>query len=327
VTAEHRRAARVAFVGSGSFGVPILEALASMPDVDLVAVVSVPDRPAGRSGRPSSPPAVVAARGHAIPVQQPERLRSEEMRAALAALDLDAVVLADYGRLVPGSLLGVTRHGFLNVHPSALPRHRGATPIQATILAGDSTAAVTLFEMDEGLDTGPIVATSSWALTGAETAPELEADAAARGATLLRETLRPWLAGDRPAVPQPPIGATVTPTLRREEGRLDPTRGADELARAVRAYSPWPGSFVETAAGRLQVITAAAAAGEPADAAGILVADGDGVALATIVGRLRLLEVRPAGGRTMSGAELRRGRPQLIGAAVLEPAGAAGAAS
>ena len=317
----------MAFFGSGSFGVPILEALASMPGVELIAVVSVPDRPAGRSGRPTAPPVVAAARARGRRVLQPDRLRSDETRAELASLDLDAVVLADYGRLVPATLLDLPRRGFMNVHPSALPRHRGATPIQATILAGDPDAAVTLFEMDPGLDTGPIVAQARWPLTGSETAPELEADAAARGATLLRETIGPWLAGERPAMPQADAGATVSRTLRREDGRLDPTRGAEELARQVRAFIPWPGSFLETPAGRLQVISAAARPAQPGDSAGTLVADGDGLALATAAGRLRMLEVRPAGGRTMSGDDIRRGRPQLVGAAILGSPVHAGAAS
>jgi methionyl-tRNA formyltransferase len=316
VTSESRRP-RVAFFGSGAFGVPILESLAAMPDVDLVAVLSVPDRPSGRSARAASPPVAARARELGLAMFQPERLRDPETLARLSALDLDAAVLADYGRIVPGSLLRVPRRGFLNVHPSSLPRHRGATPIQATLLAGDARAAVTLFEMDEGLDTGPIVAQLDWPLSGTETGAELEAEAAIRGAGLLGDTLGPWLAGDRPAWPQAAAGVTTTRPLQREDGRLDPARPAEELARQVRALTPWPGTFIETSAGRLLVLSASAAEAAGEDRPGLLVPDDGGLALTTGAGRLRLLEVRPAGGRSMSGAELRRGRPQLEGTSVL----------
>jgi methionyl-tRNA formyltransferase len=318
---------RIAFFGSGAFGVPSLDALAAMPDVVLVVVVSVPDRPAGRSGVPASPPVAARARDLGLPVFQPARLRDPSTSAAIADLHLDAAVLADYGRLVPAALLALPRRGFLNVHPSALPRHRGATPIQATILAGDPEAAVTLFEMDEGLDTGPIVARVSWPLAGDETGASLEADAAARGARLLRETLPGWLAGARPARPQPAAGATHTTPLSREDGRLDPAQPATQLARQVRALTPWPGTFLETEAGRVLVLRAEAAPAGRDEAAtpGRLVADGDGLALTTVDGRLRLLEVRPAGGRSMSATDLRRGRPRLAGSAVVEPAAVGGA--
>lgn len=321
-------AARVAFFGSGAFAVPILDALASMPGVVIASVISVPDRPVGRSAAPAAPPVVERARELGLAVLQPARLRDPETAAAIAELELDAAVLADYGRLVPGGLLAVPRRGFLNVHPSALPRHRGATPIQATILAGDPSAAVTLFEMDEHLDTGPIVAQASWPLQGDETAPALAADAARRAAELLSSTLRPWLAGERLPRPQPADDATLTRPLSREDGRLDPARPAAELERQVRAYTPWPGTFVETGDGRLLVRRAAVAAAGPEQSderPGLLEPDGDGLALTTGAGRLRLLEVQPAGGRSMSGSDLRRGRPGLAGSQVMAPV-AAGAA-
>ena len=307
----------MAFFGSGEFGVPILDRLVAMPGVEVVAVVSVPDRPRGRSGRPVPPPVAARARGLGLPLLQPDRLRSDDTLAAIRTLDLDAAVLADYGRLVPGSLLGIPRHGFLNVHPSALPRHRGATPIQATILAGDRDAGVTLFEMDEGLDTGPVVASETWPLSGDETAQDLETAAADRGAALLRQTLGPWLAGRRPPAPQATEGVTLTRPFRRSDGRLDPALAAEDLARRVRALTPWPGAFLETGTDRILVFRAAAGRLRPGGPPGTLVADGDGLALATADGQLRLLEVRPAGGRTMSGEDLRRGRPHLVGAAVM----------
>lgn len=311
---------RAAFFGSGPFAIPILEAALGLPELSIVGVVSTPDRPAGRGHRLASSPVVERARGLGIPILQPGSLRDPGSIEAIADLGFELGLLADYGRLVPPSVLGIPARGFLNVHPSLLPRHRGATPIQATILEGDAEAGVSIFEMDAGLDTGPIVASMAWPLRGDETGPELEGEAARRGGRLVADVLPDWLAGRRPAAPQPVAGATLTRPLRREDGRLDPDLPAAALARRVRALQPWPGAWIETDAGRLAVIGAAAAPGSPGgpgERRGTVIADGDGIAVATPGGRLRLLMVRPAGGRTMTGAELRRGRPGLVGSVVV----------
>lgn len=304
---------RTVFLGSGAFAVPILEALAAAPEIRLVGAVTAPARPAGRTGELRSTPVAraVAAAGLGVPVLTPERLRSPEAVAAILDLRPELAVLADYGQIVPADLLEL-RDGALNLHPSLLPRHRGATPIPATILAGDGETGVTLIRMDEGLDTGPIIATVAWRLTGGETAPDLEARAAAAAAALLARSLGDWLQGDLPARPQPLDGATLTRPLRRADGRLDPDRSAAELERQVRAYLPWPGSWLDSPIGRLAVHAADVAPADPGDVPGALVALGDGLALATTDGRLELRDVQPAGGRRMSGADLRRGRPGVL---------------
>ncbi len=311
---------RVVFFGSGSFAVPILEALMADPAVLVVAVVSTPDRPAGRRATPVATPVGALAVGLGLPLLRPERLREPSVVAAIAALDADLGVLADYGRIVPPDLLTVPRHGILNVHPSILPRHRGATPVPATILADDPEAGVTVMAMDAGLDTGPVVASRRWPLRGDETAPELEAVAAVAGAALLAETLPGWIAGTIPAVPQDETRATLTRPFRRADGQLDPARPAAELERRVRALRPWPGTYLETTRGRLAVHEAATAPAEPGDRAGHLVASGDGIALATGAGRLVLGLVQPAGGRPMPGPAFRRGAGRaLVGTAVAGP--------
>jgi methionyl-tRNA formyltransferase len=309
------------FLGTGTFAVPVLEALARAPGVDIRAVVTAPSRPSGRGGRLTpSPVATAAATLGLEPVLAPDRLRRPEAVADVLALDPGLLVLADYGQIVPSSLLGVP-HGALNLHPSLLPRHRGASPVQATILAGDPETGVTLMRMDEGVDTGPIVAQVGVALDGSETAPALEAALAAEAGALLVATLPEWLAGRRHAAPQPADGATLTRPLRREDGRLDPSKGAAALERQVRAYQPWPGTWFETPDGRLtlwQVRTLALGGGFPAalpprgDETPVLLPDGDGLALAVSDGALRLDEVQLAGGRRMTGDELRRGHPGLL---------------
>jgi methionyl-tRNA formyltransferase len=251
-----------------------------------------------------------AARLDVPVVLRPRRLRELASVAELVALDPALLVLADYGQIVPQALLDVPL-GALNLHPSLLPRHRGASPIPATILAGDERTGVTLMRMDAGLDTGPIIAVREVDLTGTETAPELEAALAEEAADLLAARLAGWTRGGLEARPQPAEGATLTRPLRREDGRLDPTRAAVELERQVRAYQPWPGSWLETPSGRLTVWAAQPRAGDGLP--GELVPSGTGLGLATAQGVLDLLEVQPAGGRRMSGAELVRGRPALVG--------------
>lgn len=310
---SNREPVRTLFLGSGGFAVPILDALAESPEIELVGVVTAADRPSGRRGELTAVPVARRARALDLPLLQPDRIRALEAVTAIAALRPDLGVLADYGQIIPPAVLAITRHGILNIHPSALPRHRGATPIQATIAAGDPLAAVSLIRMDEGLDTGPLIAQETWPLNGREIAPELEREASRRGAALLLRTIHDWLRGARSATPQQTAGVTLTRPLRREDGRLDSTRSAVELERQVRAHQPWPGSFIETREGRLIVHAAQPIAAVPLDEPGRLVEDGNGLALTTSDGRLRLLEVQLAGRRTTDSASLRRGAPDLVG--------------
>ena len=191
---------RSIFFGSGAFAVPILDALVTIPGIRVEAVVSAPDRPVGRKGIPTPTPVTTRARELGLPLLQPARARSAESVAALAALAPDLAVLADYGQLIPRVLLDLPPRGFLNLHPSALPRHRGAAPIPATILAGDTESAVTLMVLSEEMDAGPIVALAPLEVRPDDTAVTLEERAAAEvAARLLRRALPEWLAAFGPA--------------------------------------------------------------------------------------------------------------------------------
>jgi methionyl-tRNA formyltransferase len=311
-------AVRTIFLGTGTFAVPILAALADQPTVDVVAVVTAPQRQGSR-GRPTDPPVAAWATEHGLPMLRPDRLRAPDALAQVADLQPELLVLADYGQIVPSALLDLPARGALNVHPSLLPRHRGATPIPAAILAGDAETGVTLMRMDAGLDSGPVVAQVRTALSSTETAPDLEAELADLGARLLVVTLPHWLAGEIEPEVQDERAATMTRPLRREDGRLDPSQTATQLERQVRAYQPWPGTFVETSAGRLTLWSARVGEARPKDVAvgTLLRAPDAGMALAAGDALLELDDVQPAGGRRMSAAELLRGRPALAGSSVI----------
>jgi methionyl-tRNA formyltransferase len=299
---------RTVFLGSGAFGVPALRRLAEHPLVELVGVVTAPPRPVGRRQVLTQTPIGTLAAGLGLaPVLTPARLRAPESIAAIVALRPGLAVLADYGQIVPQALLDLP-HGALNLHPSALPRWRGAAPIPATILAGDRETAVTLMRMDAGLDTGPVVGRVEVPLTGDELAPDLEERLSGIAAELLDRSLGPWLRGELAAEPQAADGVELTRPLRREDGRLDPSRPAAALERQVRAYVPWPGSFLEAGGQRLVVTAASVVASEHGDVPGGLVRHGERPALATADGRLVLEWVTPEGRRPMTGEDWLRGR-------------------
>ena len=301
---------RTVFLGSGAFAVPVAEALRTQPEVDLVAIVTAPTRPGSR-GRPTDPPVADWANEHGLPMLRPEKLRTQDSIGAVAELVPDLLVLADYGQIVPAALLDLPRFGALNLHPSLLPRHRGASPIPAAILADDPETGVSLMLMDAGLDSGPLVKQRRVSLSGTETAPDLEQRLAQVAAELLSASLPLWLNSELLPLPQEEEGVTLTRPLRRSDGRVDPQRDAIDLERQVRAYQPWPGTFFESPEGRVVIWKARAIDG--AATPGTIV---DGPAIGTSDGLLELLEVQPAGGRRMSGEELVRGRSGLIGSVI-----------
>jgi methionyl-tRNA formyltransferase len=291
--------------------------LVAAPELTLVAVVTAQPRPAGRAAVVTPTPVGERAGRLGLPILAPARLREPAFVDQLAALRPEIGILADYGKLLPPAILDLPPGGILNLHPSLLPRHRGATPIPAAILEGDAETGVTLFRMDAGMDTGPIVASESIPLPGGADAPSLESQLAAVAAGLLRRTLGPWLQGTLPAAAQSPDGVSATRPFRREDGRLDTRRSAAALERQVRALRPWPGTFVDAGGGRIAVLRAAVVPSREGDEPGRLVGDGAaGLAIATPDGRLQLLEVQPSGGRPMDGGALLRGRPGLVGTRV-----------
>jgi methionyl-tRNA formyltransferase len=295
---------RIAFLGSGAFGVPLLGRL---PDLaDALLVVSRPDQPAGRGLRTRAAPIAAAARDLGLDLATPARLRSEEGRAAIAAFRPDGLLLAAYGQLVPVDLLQLAARPPLNVHPSLLPRHRGAAPVAATILGGDTEAGVSLMVMTERLDAGPVVRQWSVALTGREETPELEALLGLLAAERVPAELEAWTRGALDPVPQDDGSATYQPAFSRSDGWIDWRRPADEIDRQVRALQPWPGAWTAVDGRRLHVRRAHPDPGLPGLPIGSLL-PGEPPVVACGRGGLALDVVQPEGRGPMPAADWRRG--------------------
>ena len=234
---------RVVFMGTPAFVTPVLDALCGAADVSVAAVYAPPDRPRGRGRSPEMPPVKTHALELGLNVLQPESLRSAQVRSELQALAPDVIVVAAYGKFLPPRVLSTPPHGCLNLHPSLLPWYRGPSPVPSTILGGDRLTGVTLMLLDEGMDTGPIIAQAEYPLSGEETAETLTGALFARGSDLLIENLDPWVSGTLQLCPQDEARATVTRKLEREDGRADWMLSAIELSTRRRAYTPWPGLY------------------------------------------------------------------------------------
>lgn len=285
------------FMGSPEFALPSLRALADMTRV--VGVVTQPDRAAGRGQALTPPPVKVLAEQLGVPVFQPEKLRSPEALERVRAWGADLIVVAAFGQILKPEVLDLPPFGALNVHASLLPRWRGAAPIQAAILHGDEETGVTIMKMDPGLDTGPILSQRSLRLTPDDTAGSVSEKLSRLGAELLSETLPGYISGEIRPTPQPERGITLAPTLKKEQGRLEFADPAEHLARRVRAFDPWPGTFMEVDGKLLKVLRAHAEAGNAR--AGERLVHQNRPAVGAGGGLLVLDEVQPAGKKPMQG--------------------------
>jgi methionyl-tRNA formyltransferase len=305
---------RVAFLGNDEWSVPSLRALAAADDVEVELVLTNPPRPAGR-GSHLTPTAVADTAGELdLPLLEVGRVRDGEGFEALDALEPDAIVVVAYGEILTPDVLDIPRLGAVNVHFSLLPRWRGAAPVQRAILEGDEVTGVTLMSMDEGLDTGPILATVETPIDPEEDAGSLGARLSAMGAEVLPDTLRGLDAGTIDPRSQDHADVMYAPKLLPDERTIDWSQPADAIVRRVRAFGPTPGAVATFRGGRLKVLRAAtqriggsilAAAPKKAE---IRVSEDDtpvvhGVGEDAVV----LLEVAPAGRKQMTGAEWARG--------------------
>lgn len=290
---------RVVFMGSPEFALPSLRALTSAYNV--VGVVTQPDRASGRGREVKAPPVKTLALELGLPIIQPETLRQAEAMEQLHAWNPDLIVVVAFGQILKSEVLDLPRFGCVNVHASLLPRWRGAAPIQAAILAGDEETGVTIMKMDAGLDTGPMLAKRAFRLSPDATAGEASRALSMLGADLLIETLPAYLSGNITPTPQPEEGVTYAPLLKKEDGRLDFTRPAQELERRVRAMNPWPGAWFEWNGNPLKVTRARIIAVEKRPASGTrLIVEGRPAVMCADAA-LVLEEVQPAGKKVMDG--------------------------
>jgi methionyl-tRNA formyltransferase len=310
---------RIVFMGTPEFAVPTLRALAATGN-EVVAVYTQPDRPAGRGRRLRPSPVKVAALDLGLPIFQPASLRPAEEVERLAALAPDVIVVAAYGQILRPNVISIPPHGILNVHASLLPRWRGAAPIPAAILAGDTETGVTIMLIDPGLDTGPILAKQAIPITEDDTTGTLTAKLATLGADLLTRTLPDWVAGRIVPEPQDTSLATVAPRIQPADAIIDWRKSAERLAREVRAYQPWPGARTTLHGRQLTILAAKPIAGDAAPPGAVVLEGRSGLAVATGDGLLRLLRVQLEGGKPLDAASFRAGHRDLAGAILQPPA-------
>jgi methionyl-tRNA formyltransferase len=292
---------RIVFAGTPDFALASLRALVESGRTP-VAVLTQPDRPAGRGKKLTASPVKQYAVQHGIPVQQPVTLRDEQAAAELAALEPDVLVVAAYGLILPQAVLDIPRHGCLNVHASILPRWRGAAPIQAAILAGDAKTGISLMAMTAGLDCGPVFHIEELDIGPDETAGELHDRLAVLGGEALVARLDAILAGDVRAVPQDDTRATYAPKIDKQDARIDWSLPAREAARQIRAYNPFPGAYCFHGDTRIKVWRATAV-DRQAPAGTVLQCDREAVVVASGEGALRLEELQLPGKRRVSAPE------------------------
>lgn len=311
---------RVIFMGSPAFAVLPLEYLV-LNRHHLVAVYTQPDRPAGRGRALAPSPVKRKALECRLPVMQPARLRRPEAVAELAGFRPDVLVVAAFGQILPESVLAIPRHGCLNIHPSLLPRFRGASPIAAAILAGDEFTGVSIMLMDGGMDTGPVLGRAQIPISGRDTTGSLTAKLSCIGAQLLLEVLPRWLKGELTPRPQDEAEVSYCRQISKEDGEINWQLPAIDIWRRVRAYNPWPGSFTGRQGRRLKIIEA------------VPVSEGEGVSVGRVVtlppaggiavpafgvgtgqGILGILKVQLEGKRVISAADFLKGQRDFIGA-------------
>jgi methionyl-tRNA formyltransferase len=305
---------QVVFMGSPEFALPTLSSLDDEHHVR--AVVCQPDRRAGRGRKLRPPPTKRFAIDREIPVLQPQRVAEPSVIEQLADYHPELIIVAAYGQILPKILLDIPSVGSLNVHASLLPRWRGASPIQAAILHGDQQTGITIMEMDAGLDTGPTLSQARVSIKPEESGVSLSYKLARVGATLLIKTLPDYAAGKIPPIAQDDSQATFAPLLRKADGALDFTQSAIELERKIRAYHPWPGTFL-TWSDRQFAVKAASCGSDAFAPPGVVYRHDGSPAVGTPDGALVLDQIQPPGKREMSGAAFLNGSPGFVGANLL----------
>lgn len=303
---------QIVFIGAGEIGLPTLRALLHTPKHQLIGVVTQPDKPVGREQRIQPPPIKAELAISSVPIFQPVRIRNDEVIAEIRRLAPDVIVVMAYGQILPKSVLEIPRIACLNLHASLLPRYRGAAPIQAAIVAGDTETGITVIYMDEGLDTGDMLLQAKLAILPNETGGSLHDRLAHVAPEALLGALD-LLAKERaPRIFQQAADATYSPKLTRDDGKIDWSEPAELIERKIRAFDPWPGAFSQLSdpagkARKLKIFRASVSNQSIGAPGAIFTPNGGEVLVGTGRGALRLDEVQLEGKRRMSAADFLRG--------------------
>ena len=301
---------RIIFAGTPDFAAEALAALLETPH-EILAVYTQPDRPAGRGRQLKPSPVKQLALAHQLPVFQPVSLKDPERIEELRALEADVMVVAAYGLLLPPEVLNIPRYGCLNIHASLLPRWRGAAPIQRAILAGDSETGITIMQMDAGLDTGAMLLKKSCPITPQDTSASLHDRLAELGSQAIVEALAQL--PELKATPQDESQVTYANKLSKAEAQIDWHHSAEEIARQVRAYNPWPVAQTSVNGQTLRIWTAEAQVQDVTDSTGTVIGqDKQGIDIACGKGVLRITRLQPAGSKPMDAAAFLNGRPDML---------------
>jgi methionyl-tRNA formyltransferase len=308
---------RILYIGSGDIGLPALEWLADAPGIEVVGVVTQPDKPAGRRQELLAVPVKQFAVQRGLPVFQPVKIRAADAVAGIQQLGADVIVVMAYGQILPRAVLDAGRIACLNLHASLLPRHRGAAPIQAAIEAGDRETGVTVMFMDEGLDTGDILLEKRMTIRRRETGGSLHDRLALLAPEALREALELLAAGTAPRVKQDASLATYARKLGREDGRIDWSEGAVAIERRIRAMNPWPCAWTslqaDGRAAKLKIFSAIICRKTNSAAGAVLRADARGILVGAGEGSVLLREIQIEGRRRMSAADFLCGHALEVG--------------
>jgi methionyl-tRNA formyltransferase len=304
---------KVAFAGTPEFAAAALRAIIAA-GFEVPLVLSQPDRPAGRGLQLQPSPVKQVALAHGIPVDQPEKLRTEDQQAALRAAQPDVLVVAAYGLILPQAVLDLPRFGCVNIHASLLPRWRGAAPIHRAVEAGDAESGITIMQMDAGLDTGPMMLRRALPIDASDTGGSLHDKLAALGAGMIVEALHSIALMEISPAAQPDEGVTYAAKISKAESALDFRQPAAVLERKVRAFDPFPGCSA-TLGGNVIKLWKAEVDGAQGEPGTVLAADGSVVLVACGEGALRLTVLQKAGGKRLAAADFLRGNPIAAGAA------------
>lgn len=304
---------KIVFFGSPQFAVPFLNALVINEDISVVGVVTQPDKPVGRSGKTKPSAIAEASSAYEIPVLKPKTLKDDEVVKELKNLEADAYVVIAYGNIIPNEILEIPRLGVINVHPSLLPKYRGATPMQSAILEGDSVTGITIMKMDEKMDHGPILAQLEIEIPDDMDYPELEMEVTYKGPQLLIDSLMAYERELLSPTDQEHDKATFVKLFNRNTGEIDWKSDARLIERMIRAYRPWPGVWTTLNGKRFKILRAKLGSAHPMTKVGTVVERDGEVEVVCKKGSLVLEEVQLTGSKPTEIDSFVNGHPEFVG--------------